>query len=107
MKIDFYIGEARIHDRSVEFVGSVEGSHTDIVLSLPIDDPRCEPYRRAPVPLPADDVLGALREFARTHGRCWKSKLRRLWETGQDAHCSGLRRARNVIGPSGLDNIKL
>lgn len=44
-------------------------------------------------------------EYAKNHGRNWKSALRRCWESGLDT--GALRIARNVIGPSGLDKLSV
>ncbi len=53
------------------------------------------------------EVLNRLRGFAEVNGRYWKAKLRRMWAEGRDAHFPLLRQARNLIGPSGLDKIKI
>lgn len=45
----------------------------------------------------------AIVRFANDNGRTWKSKLRALWISGRDE--GGLRNARNMIGPSGLDKV--
>ena len=50
------------------------------------------------------EIIDELRKFANEHGRSWRSKLRRLWDSGGDTGL--LRQARNAIGPSGLDSIK-
>lgn len=47
----------------------------------------------------------ALQEFARQHGRRWKSKLRMLWYRGKDEGV--LRQIRNELGPQGLIKWKL
>jgi hypothetical protein len=71
--------------------------------TVPMSDPRCSPWREQ-----ADqEVMDTLREFARREGRCWKFRLRRIWENGEDADDPALRRARNLIGPSGLFKLKL
>lgn len=49
------------------------------------------------------EAMEAVLEFATRHGRCWRSKLRMLWTSGKDG--AGLRLARNIIGPSGLDKL--
>lgn len=51
------------------------------------------------------EILDRLKAFAAEHGRTWKAQLRRLWNTGRDSGL--LRQARNQIGPSGLDRIRL
>lgn len=51
------------------------------------------------------EALEAVRKFASENGRLWKSKLRRLWTSGRDE--AGLRLARNIFGPSGIDKLKL
>ena len=50
------------------------------------------------------ELFAALESFAAEHGRNWKSKLRNLWDT--DADEGELRRARNIIGPRALSNVK-
>ena len=50
-------------------------------------------------------MVAALRQFRDLHGRKWKAALRSLWESGLDEGV--LRQARNLIGPSGLDRLKL
>lgn len=52
-----------------------------------------------------DEAWTALQAYAAEHGRYWKSKLRELWMTGQDS--GPLRRVRNIVGPSGLDRVRL
>ncbi|QIN68067.1 hypothetical protein SBC1_81140 (plasmid) [Caballeronia sp. SBC1] len=47
----------------------------------------------------------ALVAFATSHGRNWKSALRRLWDTGRDEREPNgplLRQVRNTLGPSCL-----
>jgi hypothetical protein len=51
------------------------------------------------------EILAALRSYKELHGRRWKSILLHLWESGQDEGV--LRRARNIVGPSGLDKLAL
>jgi hypothetical protein len=51
------------------------------------------------------DIVEGLRQFRAEHGVQWKAKLRRLWSSGQDEGV--LRRARNAIGPTGLDRVNL
>ena len=60
------------------------------------------PFAHTPVPA---EVIEALRKFAAANGRCWKSKLRTLWNTGKDDGL--LRQARNIIGPNEIDKIVL
>ena len=50
-------------------------------------------------------VKDAVRDFRDRNGRSWKRALRDLWETGRDV--GDLRTVRNVIGPSGLDGVRL
>lgn len=50
-------------------------------------------------------VIKALRTFRDLHGRKWKAALRALWDSGLDEGV--LRTARNLIGPSGLDKVRL
>jgi len=72
--------------------------------------PRCgsapndHPGARYPVP---PEVTARLMAFKRAHGVRWKSALCELWLQGQAWNDSELRRARNLIGPSGLYRIKL
>lgn len=51
------------------------------------------------------EVIERLRAFKGEHGRTWKAKLRSLWNQGKDEGL--LRQARNIIGPSRLDKIKI
>jgi len=53
------------------------------------------------------EVIERLKQFKAENGRLWKSKLRELWFTGADADDALLRQARNLIGPSDLDSVKL
>lgn len=48
----------------------------------------------------------ALRQFAVDNGKTWRSKLIRLWESGQTA-TEELQQVRNIIGPSGLYRISI
>lgn len=41
--------------------------------------------------------------YAQAHGRTWKSRLRALWDSGEDEGIG--RELRNIIGPRGLDRI--
>lgn len=61
------------------------------------------PRFTGPVCPVTDEIRRRLRDFAKEHGRTWKSKLRWLWTSGKDEGL--LRQARNIIGPSGLDKI--
>jgi hypothetical protein len=56
-----------------------------------------------PVP---NSVLDALRKFKNAHGRTWKLALREAWTQGKDLGVD-LQQARNMIGPTRLDKIKL
>jgi hypothetical protein len=49
------------------------------------------------------DVSIALKQYAKDHGRTWKSQLVNEWMEGSDT----LRYVRNTIGPSGLYRLKL
>lgn len=52
----------------------------------------------------------ALLNFARRTGRNWRAALRRLWELGVDwkqEEGPYLRQIRNLVGPSGLDKLKI
>lgn len=62
------------------------------------------PVAGCPVP---PEVTARLRVFKREHGARWKAALCELWMQGQDWDDSELRRARNLIGPSGLYKLKL
>jgi hypothetical protein len=50
------------------------------------------------------DVLKAIQDYAKANGRTWKSKLRAAWTAG-NIPLGLLLRARNIYGPSGLDNL--
>jgi hypothetical protein len=54
-----------------------------------------------------DAQLHALRQYASKHGRTWKSKLCREWETGatHGELTALIRQVRNSIGPSGLRKV--
>lgn len=52
-----------------------------------------------------DKMIQALRDFARQNGPRWKSKLRKMWAAGTDT--GWLRYARNTMGTSGLDRLKV
>lgn len=51
----------------------------------------------------------ALKRYAAKHGKQWKSKLQRDWETGEThgEDTAAIRQVRNKIGPSGLYRLKL
>ena len=51
------------------------------------------------------EMKRALLDFAYEHGKQWKSKLLKLWQTGEDT--GGLRLARNVVGPSRLHKLTI
>lgn len=51
-----------------------------------------------------DDMREALRDFAQSHGRTWKSQLSRLWMDA--AAGEQLQRVRNVIGPRQLARLE-
>ena len=53
------------------------------------------------------DVVEALLAFRREHGRRWKAALREVWLQGRDEGIPALRRARNMVGPSDLDHVRL
>ena len=61
------------------------------------------PGRECPVPV---EVTEALRQFKAEHGRTWKSCLRLLWESGQ-FYSTEIQQARNLIGPTRIEKIKL
>jgi hypothetical protein len=50
-------------------------------------------------------VRHALSYFAASNGNRWRRKLIDAWARG-DAMSSELQQARNILGPSGLMNIK-
>lgn len=54
--------------------------------------------------LDADTII-ALRTYAASHGRAWKSALRADWTRA--AAPPALQRLRNTLGPSGLAAVKL
>lgn len=65
---------------------------------------------RRPKPEPTPEQLARLVEFAKSHGRNWKSELLTLWLNGGDANQRDghlLRQVRNQLGPSWLDRFKL
>jgi hypothetical protein len=66
--------------------------------------PTAHPGAGCPVP---PEVTERLMAFKRAHGVRWKAALCELWMQGQDWNDSELRRARNLIGPTGLYTIKL
>jgi hypothetical protein len=53
------------------------------------------------------EVIFALREYKEKEGRNWKSKLRWAWMFGKDVDENNglLRQARNIFGPTGIENI--
>jgi len=53
------------------------------------------------------EVIRRVKEYKEVNGRNWKAKLRALWSSGNDVDSPLLRQARNLIGPSGLDRIKV
>lgn len=59
-----------------------------------------------------ENVVRALQKFARYEGRYWKSRLSTAWVLGKDLSWAceqgwELQYARNVLGPSGLYNLRL
>ena len=74
---------------------------------------RCPRYGQAPTDHDGagcpvrPEVTERLVAFKRAHGVRWKAALCELWMQGQDWNDSELRRARNLIGPSGLYRIAL
>lgn len=62
----------------------------------------CSPFEECP----ADAELRlAVKSFAEKHGRTWKAKLRHIWTVNGREDEGALRRARNIVGPRGLDRI--
>ncbi len=56
------------------------------------------------------EQLTALRAYAASHGRTWKSQLNHMWMTGQydaDDNSSALQQIRNTFGPSWLVRFRL
>ena len=51
-------------------------------------------------------VTEALRKYKATYGRTWKSCLRRLWEAGR-FYSTEIQQARNMIGPTRIEKIRL
>jgi hypothetical protein len=54
--------------------------------------------------------IWALQQFARVHGRTWKSALRARWERGNwlsDEYASDLQTLRNTHGPSWLARFRM
>lgn len=68
-----------------------------------IHHPRNRLYE-CPVPR---ETTEALRAFKSANGVRWKSKLRDLWASGGDEDMPELRQARNLIGPTRIDKIRL
>lgn len=59
---------------------------------------------------PTQEQLDALRAYAASHGRYWKSRLRDAWITGEYGgfHQSNfLQQVRNNLGPSWLVRFRL
>lgn len=52
------------------------------------------------------EIMDALKAYATQHGAQWRAKLKKDWSTGRDNN-PYLRRARNMVGPSGLSKINL
>lgn len=48
---------------------------------------------------PDDEIILALDHYRQKNGRFWASKLRQLWNSGQDEHVSTLRKVRNSYLP--------
>ena len=59
---------------------------------------------KKPVP---DDVMRWLESFAETYGKRWRAELRGQWNRGEDANDPSSRTTRNILGPSGLNRIKI
>ena len=60
------------------------------------------------------EQLKAIQEWAKVHGRTWKSKLRHAWETGNydgieqyGNTAAYLQQVRNTFGPSWLVRLAL
>ena len=53
------------------------------------------------------EVRRAIVDYARAHGRTWRSQLCWLWTNDGDVNEPLLRAARNIIGPSNLYKIKV
>jgi hypothetical protein len=51
-------------------------------------------------------MWAALVEWKKEHGRFWRARLRQAWLLDEQTS-SEIRQVRNVVGPSGLDKIKL
>jgi hypothetical protein len=66
--------------------------------------PTVHPAACCPVP---PEVTARLLAFKRAHGIRWKAALCELWMQGRDWNDSELRRARNLLGPSGLYKLEL
>lgn len=49
----------------------------------------------------------ALRAYAKKNGRKWKAQLLRDWDDARVPEGPVLRQVRNIIGPSGLQNLNL
>jgi hypothetical protein len=53
-------------------------------------------------PCLSPEELAALKEYVKTNGRTWRSKLREAWTRDEPI----LREVRNRVGPSKLDLLK-
>lgn len=59
---------------------------------------------------PTPGQIEALKRFAETHGRTWKSKLVNTWISGRDERIPDaalLRQVRNQLGPQWLRTASL
>ncbi len=59
---------------------------------------------------PTTEQLNALREYAQSHGRTWKAKLKSAWFSGKDERLPNaalLRQIRNDFGPQWLTRFSL
>lgn len=59
---------------------------------------------------PTEPQMEAIKRFAETHGRTWKSRLIDAWISGRDARLPDgglLRQVRNQLGPQWLRGFKL
>jgi len=63
-------------------------------------------------PISVGNVLVAIQKYAKNNGRTWKSKLRSYWSRSKNSSVDEihsdltlLQAARNIYGPSGLDEL--
>lgn len=60
-------------------------------------------YGRHTGPCLAPETLAALKAFVADNGVRWRAKLREAWTRGEPV----LQEVRNMVGPTGLDRLKI